>query len=184
VNILSLPDEALRNINPLQLEPIRNYDFALQIEGQNIGEVLIGGFSEIVGLSGNMENIDIYSGGQRQVMPWSRYSRNSEVTLRKGFTANRFLENWYHLKTDYDWGNPDYHRKVTIISLGQVALGIQYEVRAWVLLGASPVRWSLADLNSSGDNLLLEELVLQYQFLFPSKGIFDNALGRTLGLFQ
>jgi|GEM_PF-3988503 len=184
MSILDLPDRLLRDINPLQLAPIRNYDFAIQIEGRNIGEALLGGFSGVSGLGLGIDTVDVFAGGYGGVHKFNRHIRNKNVTLTKGFTVSRFLEEWLYMTARYDRGAPDYHRNVTIISLGQIRPDVCYEARAWTLLGAHPIDWKIDDLSSDGNNMLVESLILQYQHILPSKGIFDNALGEVLGLFQ
>jgi phage tail-like protein len=179
-----LPDRLLEDIDPLQLEPIKNHTFAVQVEGMIIGQALIGGFKEVVGLGRIAEEMSITEGGFKGRYRYNRRFQEKNITLRKGFTVGQFFEEWFEMASNYTYGHPDYHRNVTIILLGQWKPNINYEARSWQLINAAPVEWNVSDLNAESDQIAIEELILSYQGLKPTKSIFSHKIGEAIGIFQ
>jgi phage tail-like protein len=172
MGILELPDRLLSDANSRDLEPIRNYNFAVQIDGIDTGQVIVGGFNVVQGLGQMIETEPIYAGGYKGIHQFTRRVVNKNVTLIKGFTVNRFLEEWFEYTANYTRGMESYFRNVIIVGLGQYRPGQNFKARAWQLYKAFPIDWSAPEFNVDSNQLAVEQLVLSYQGIKRIKGEF------------
>lgn len=180
MNLFTIPDDILAAVKPVDLEPVKNFSFLVYIDGLLPGSFIISGFNEVVGLERSIDSIPIRSGGDSKIWNYNRGVKYSPVVLRRGLSVNRNLFDWIDEVANWDRGRPDYHRSVTIISLGQLKPDSSYEAWSWQLVKAAPARWGISDLNSSQNQLAVEELELSHQGIRKVKSVFDNTAGDIL----
>jgi phage tail-like protein len=75
-----------------RIDPYRGYNFVVQLDGTNVA-----GFSELGGLSFSREPVDYREGTDVPLHPrrLTGLSKFENLTLKRGFTDNRDLWNWW-----------------------------------------------------------------------------------------
>jgi phage tail-like protein len=141
------PKEAKRN------DPYGAFNFLVQI-----GDITVGGFSEVSGLKIETEVYTIKEGGMNYFeykLPKS--TKFSDITFKKGIT-NWELYNWY---LDVIYGN-------IVRKNGSIVLHDQEknEVLRWDFYEAYPIKWEGSTFSSSGNSVATETLVLTHHGLF------------------
>jgi phage tail-like protein len=164
--------------------PYGNFAFHVAFEGvdggcftpgEDVDEVLFGGFSEITGLEATMEHKVIKSGGRNygsaiRAGPVSF----GTVILKRGIVQSRHLWRWWSMFAGAD-NQPD-GRPIPAnrcnVSIGLIStIGSdpgdpQPDVRVgWLLRNAMPVKFRAGDLNAKGTDVAIEELHLVHEGL-------------------
>jgi phage tail-like protein len=181
MSLFAIPEDILAAVKPVDLEPIKGYSFLVHIEGLLPGSYILSGFNEVAGLEKSIDSIAVVSSGDSRVWHYNRGVKDAPVVLRRGLCVGRELYDWIEEVANWDRGRPDYHRSVTIISLGQLRVDANYEAWSWQLVKSAPTRWTLSGLNSGQNQLAIEELELSHQGIKKSRSVFDNVVGEILG---
>lgn len=139
-------------------DPFRGYNFAVEVEG-----LVAGGFSEVTGLSLDIEVQDYREGGvngfiHKRAGP-ARYSSN--LVLKRGITASKILWNWYW---DVVQGRID-RKNVSILLMDESG---QEKVR-WNFEQAYPVKWTGPDLRAGNSDVAVESVELAHKGLLNVK---------------
>ena len=136
--------------NPKRNDPYKSFNFIVEIDG-----IASAGFTECSGLSTETTVIEYRegSGGGIRKLPGLRKYTN--VTLKRGLTANRDLWNWYKSLTD----GILQRRNVSIILLADD----RTEVARFTLSQAWPCKWIGPALNAKGNDIAIEELELAHE---------------------
>jgi phage tail-like protein len=138
----------------LPVDPNRNYNFKLEIQG-----VTEGHFTACSGLGVRVKPIRYREGGIGQVVRAIPGSVDfSDVTLKYGLTKSRDLWDWL-MKTVA--GQVE-RRNVSIIVLEPNGAD---EGLRWNLLRAWPSEWRGAPLDAIGNHIAIEELTLAFDTL-------------------
>ena len=144
----------------LRDRPYACFNFLVDLgDGQTEGPD--GGFSEVSGLSQEVEVIEYRNGNARENAPMllPGLARTGRVTLRRGLIGSLRLWQWMAQVRD---GSVDALRTVTI--------SLQNEdhsatVMSWRLLRARIVKHVSGPLNAKGGDVAMEEIVLAFERL-------------------
>ena len=142
----------------VRTDPLRGYNFAVEVEG-----LVAGGFSEVTGLTLELEVQDYREGGvngfiHKRAGP-ARYSSN--LVLKRGVTASKILWNWYW---DVVQGRVD-RKNVSILLMDEAG---QEKVR-WNFEKAYPVKWTGPDLRAATSDVAVESVELAHKGLLNVK---------------
>jgi phage tail-like protein len=134
--------------------PYLNFNFTVDIGG---GDEL--GFSEVEGLSGEIEVIEYREGADRvnTARKLPGLAKYSNVTLRRGITGRTDLFEWWKSVRD----GQVQRRNVTITLLDEA----RQPVVRWLLRNAWPVKVEGPDLNATGNEVAIETLELAHEGL-------------------
>ena len=133
-----------------RLDPLRNFRFRLEIDGLQTT-----GFSAVSIGPTTTDVIDYREGTDAShVRKLSGLTRYGNVTLKRGVTTSLELYNWHQQIVN---GQLATNRK-------QVAIVVQDEAGAdvarYVISEAWPIKYEAADLNATGNDVLIETLEL------------------------
>jgi phage tail-like protein len=134
--------------------PYLNFNFTVDI---GVGEEL--GFSEVEGLSAEIEVIEYREGADRvnTARKLPGLAKYSNVTLRRGITGRTDLFEWWKSVRD----GQVQRRNVTITLLDET----RQPVLRWLLRNAWPVKVEGPDLNATGNEVAIETLELAHEGL-------------------
>lgn len=130
--------------------------FSLAIDG-----LTIGWFTGCSGLSLEFDAVTFKEGNGSTIVERKRPGKPkySEVTLKRGFTADKTLYEWFDTvvkssdKTPYKTGSIVVYDRT------------QKEVARWNLEQCWPSKLSASDLSAGSDEVMVEELTIQHEFL-------------------
>jgi phage tail-like protein len=143
----------------LRERPYCNHNFLVDL-GTGAPNEVRAGFSEVSGLSAELEVIDYRNGNDREntLRKAPGVARFSEVTLKRGVIGSTDLWQWFKAVSD---GNVE-RRTVTIQLLSEDRSAV---VMTWRLLRAFPTRYSGPTLTASGSETAIESLTLVHEGL-------------------
>jgi len=143
----------------LRLDPYLAFRFLVEIEG-----LIVAGFSEVSGLSAEVEPFPYREGGlnefQHQLPGPVTYPR---LVLKRGLTDIDNLWSWHQ----------DVRRGRIVRRNGSIILGgesIEHGLWRWNFVGAYPVKWSGPELRAESANVAVESLELVHRGI--TKGLF------------
>jgi phage tail-like protein len=130
--------------------------FALEIDSINVGW-----FTGCSGLSLEFDTVSFKEGNGSKIIERKRPGKPkySEVVLKRGFTADKAL---------YDWFDDVVEAKdATPYKTGSVVLydRTQKEVARFSLEQCWPSKLSVSDLSAKSDDVMIEELTIQHEFI-------------------
>lgn len=132
-----------------RVDPYKNFNFLV-----DIGGITQAGFSEVTGLSLEVEVIDYREGadksGVARKLPGRR--KVGDITLKRGVTKSDELQSW--IKNVMN-GVTD-RRNGSIVLLDDD----RTEVVRWHFIEAFPTKWEGPDLNATGNEVAIESLTL------------------------
>ncbi len=131
----------------------RNYNFVLKIQGQDIAY-----FTEVSGLSVDVETIEHHEGGAIAPRKLPGQVTYGDVTLKWGLTKNRELTDWLNSVVQ---GNVE-PRDIHIVL--RKPNGID-EATRWILHSAWPCSWRGANLSAKDNDVAIETMVLTHEGL-------------------
>jgi phage tail-like protein len=143
-------------------EPYSPFNFIVALGGdQGSGDLgtIIGGFSDVSGLSQEVKYAEYRNGNERvsTVRKIANTHTNDDVTLKRGLIGSNDLKEWLNTVRD---GTPD-PRTVTISLLDEARANI---VCTWTLRRAQPKKWTGPTLAAKGGGeVAMEELVLVHE---------------------
>ncbi len=83
----------------------------------------------------------------------------SEVVLKRGFTTNKTIHDWF--KEVVDAEKPTPYKSASIVLYDRQ----QAEVGRFTLEACWPSKLSVSDLSAGSDDVMIEELTIQHEFL-------------------
>jgi phage tail-like protein len=130
--------------------------FALEIDG-----LTLAWFTGCSGLSLEFDVIDFKEGNGTKVMQRKRPGKPkySEVVLKRGFTTNKVVNDWF--KEVVDAEKPTPYKTASIVIYDRE----QKEAARFSLEACWPSKLSISDLSSGSDDSMVEELTIQHEFL-------------------
>jgi phage tail-like protein len=135
------------------LQPYQAFNFAVEIEG-----LLVGGFTEVSGLEGEVEIEEYREGGVNgYVHRLPGGARYPSLVLSHGLTAMSTLWNWYHETTQ----GAIQRRNGTVMLLDTRQVPVMW----WNFRNAVPVRWTGPAFNAGSDEVGVESLELAHEGL-------------------
>lgn len=140
-------------------DPLLNFKFHAEIDG-----VLLAGFSEVSGLSVEMETEDYEEGGVNDyVHKLPKRAMYQNIVLKQGITYSSTLWNWIEdavtgkIKT----------KSGRIILMDHRGNAMWY----WTFEKAYPVKWSGTDLKANGSEVFIETLELAHTGIKKERGL-------------
>lgn len=131
-------------------DPLLNFRFHVEIDG-----MLFAGFSEVSGLSVEIETEDYEEGGVNDfVHKLPKRTKYQNIVLKQGITYSSQMWDWHRDVVD---------GKITAKS-GRVVL-MDYKgipMWYWTFDAAYPVKWTGTDLKSNGTDVFVETLELAH----------------------
>jgi phage tail-like protein len=140
-----MPAPAVRN------DPYLNFNFQVEMEGGGVA-----GFSEVELPEGRIEVIAHRTGSDAsnaRMLPGR--VEYDPLVLRRGFTADTTLYDWWHETTQ---GNV-IRRDVLVVLLNER----REEVARWRVMQAWPSKYATSDLQGLGSEVLIETLELTHE---------------------
>ena len=132
-------------------DPFYGFIFDVQIIG-----VIVGHFSEVLGLDVNTEFDEYREGGVNEfVHKFPRITNYNNLTLRKGMTESNFLYKWY---MDVINGKIE-RRQLSVILLNPA----RSPLKIWSFQNAFPVKWVGPELKSDSNSLAIESMEIVHQ---------------------
>ena len=154
----------------VRLDPYQRFNFVVEIEG-----LLVGGFSQVSGLEGEIEVDTHAEGGVNDFAhAFPRRTSYSNLVLSHGLTDIGTLWNWYYNVTQ---GIIE-RKNGTIMLLNRH----QYPVMYWNFRNALPVKWSGPEFDASSSDAAVESIELVHQGLV--KPLLSQVAGLGLGAAQ
>ena len=130
--------------------------FALEIDA-----LTLGWFTGCSGLSLEFDVTTFKEGNGKKVVERKRPGKPkySEVTLKRGFTTNKAIHDWF--KEVVDAAKPTPYKTASIVIYDRQ----QTEAARFSLEACWPSKLSVSDLSAGSDDVMVEELTIQHEFL-------------------
>lgn len=130
--------------------------FALEIDGLTLGY-----FTGCSGISLEFDVINFKEGNGTTIIERKRPGKPkySEVVLKRGFTADKSLYDWFKEVVDADKPTPYKTGAIVIYDRTQKAVARFSLDTCW------PSKLSVSDLKSDSDEVMVEELTIQHELL-------------------
>ena len=130
--------------------------FALEIDS-----VKIAWFTGASGLSMEFDVATFKETNGKKVIERKRAGKPkySEVTLKRGFTTNMDVHNWFKTVMDAEKETP--YKTASIVLFNRQ----QEECGRFNLEGCWPSKLTISDLSSGSDEVMVETLTIQHEFL-------------------
>ena len=130
-----------------RVDPYKNFNFRVEIDG-----IPSAGFSEVTGLSSEVECIEYREGGDLTVRKLVGLRKYSNIVLKRGVTKSADLQNWHRNVLN---GVTD-RRNGSVILLDDE----RNEVVRWNFFNAFPRKWDGPHLKGDGNEVAIESLEL------------------------
>ncbi len=185
MNLVDLPHEVAGRLNVLDLEPLKGFRFAVQIDGDIPGSQFVAGFSEVQGIQTEVDVRTIREGGNRTAHKFPRRSRDNPITFKRGMTLSRKLWDWSLETATWTKGLPDYTRSLSIFLLDDFAkpMGlVLYEAWRWDLQRAFISKWEGPRLNSMQNQLAFESITVQHHGITTGKGPLSGLTAESISM--
>ncbi|MBD2319437.1 phage tail protein [Phormidium tenue] len=137
-------------------DPYMAFNFAVEIEG-----LTVGGFSEVIGLSGKLELETYVEGGvNHHIHRFPKQMDYPNLVLVRGLTERDDLWKWYE----------DVTRGKIRLQNGTIILkdSKQSKVIAWNFKKAYPVAWEGPQLNATGTQVAFERMELVHRGVYKA----------------
>jgi phage tail-like protein len=132
--------------------------FAVEVDGLDLAF-----FTACSGMSLEFEVMEykniMKKGGVKTTTKVPGRAKYSEVVLKRGFTPSKDLHDWFKTVTDAKDKVP-YKTGAIVVYDRESA-----EVARFSLLNMWPSKMSVSDLNASTDEVMIEELTMQHEFI-------------------
>ena len=131
--------------------------FAMEVDGLKIGF-----FTACSGLNMEydiMEQTGITTDGKKITQKIPGKPKYGEVTLKRGYTPDKVLHDWFKEVTDSDKDTPYKTGSIVVFSR------TKKEVARFNLENMWPSKLSGSDLNAGTDEVMVEELTIQHEFI-------------------
>jgi len=187
VGLLDLPQSIIQYLNVLDLEKLKAFRFAVQIDGDFTGKEFVIGFADVQGLASEVDVKTVREGGYPGIHKFPRKARQGPLVLKRAMTFSRAMLEWYLEVRNWTKGKDDYTRSLSVFLLDAVTkpLGeVVYEVWRWDFFSAWPSKWQGPRLNAMQDSLAFESLTIEHSGIAEAKGIFSGQAGELLSVFK
>ena len=140
-------------------DPYRNFKFEVEIEG-----FVHAGFQKVSGIKSTTESIEYREGAENETpRKLTGQTMFDDVTLERGTSNNEDFLQWRNMifnvdNVDGNQGTEEGFRKDVIIYLKNKS---GTRVKKWKVLNAWPSEYSIGDLDASGNDVLIETMVLK-----------------------
>jgi phage tail-like protein len=130
--------------------------FALEIDSINVGW-----FTGCSGLSLEFDTVSFKEGNGSMIIERKRPGKPkySEVVLKRGFTADKALYDWFDEVVEASGPTP--YKTGSVVIYGRD----QNEVARFSLEECWPSKLSVSDLSAKSDDVMIEELTIQHEFI-------------------
>ncbi len=130
--------------------------FALEIDSINVGW-----FTGCSGLSLEFDTVSFKEGNGSKIIERKRPGKPkySEVVLKRGFTADKALYDWFDEVVEANGPTP--YKTGSVVIYGRD----QKEVARFSLEQCWPSKLSVSDLSAKSDDVMIEELTIQHEFI-------------------
>ena len=130
--------------------------FALEIDA-----ITLAWFTGCSGLSLEFDVTTFKEGNGKKVIERKRPGKPkySEVTLKRGFTTNMDVTNWFKEVVDAEKPTPYKTASIVIYDREQTEAGRFNLEQCW------PSKMKVSDLSAGSDDVMVEELTIQHEFL-------------------
>jgi phage tail-like protein len=131
----------------------RAFQFLIEIDG-----ITPARFQEVGGVDSTTDVIEYREGGDiLGPRKFPGQSKHSNVSLKRGYTSDKQLWNWYE---DVMTGRTEKIRKnISVIQIDMAGK----EVMRWNLFQAFPVKYTAPSFNAKGNDLSIETLEVAYE---------------------
>ena len=138
-------------LSALGHDPYMAYNFAVEIGG-----VVVAGFSEVSGLSSEI-NLESYEEGglNNYVHKFPKHTTYPNLVLSRGLVNIDLFYTWYQA-TSQGWIQ---QLNGTILLLNNQQIPVMW----WMFKNAYPVKWEGPQLNASSDDIAVERIELVHQ---------------------
>lgn len=187
ITSIPLPRNLVDRLNFLGLERLREYQFAVQIDGLFPGSKELLGFDSVVPLRDISDVREIKEGGFPGIHKFPKISSSIPITLSRGFTSGRSLWTWRKQVTHWTKGEPNYTRTMAIfvLDLSNIAVvPVRYEVWRFDIFDAWPSEWRGPKLDSMSNRTAIESVTIQHSGLVEGSSIFSDQAGNIISVFQ
>jgi phage tail-like protein len=137
--------------------PIRNFKYAMEIDGIQLG------FSEVSGYDSKVKEITYREGNEalNNVIKLPGLMEYGQITLKRGVDESQVLFNWI---------NETGSGKITKKTVTLTAMGDDGQPAAvWKVINAWPVSYTVSDFKGDGNEVVLETLVLTHEGMTRDK---------------
>ena len=138
--------------NPGCNDPYANFNFQVEIDG-----IVQAGFQEVSGLSVDVSVIEYREGNDKTnaVRKLPGLIRYSSIVLKRGFTQNNALWNWF--KTVLDGNVQRANGTITLLDTAR------NPVLRWRFREGWPSKWESSPLNAKANDVAIETLVIEHE---------------------
>ncbi len=145
---LFLPLAAIALMAPRRPDASGNTSFRLELDGSSLGL-----FASLDGPGVDIEIREFRAGGDpiSRKLPGRTTFRN--LTLKRGYVNQSFFETWIDQVRE---GAPNFRRNLSLVVLDRSG----NEVARYALFDCWPASWKLSSLDSKGNDVLIEEVVI------------------------
>lgn len=167
---------AVTSLLGIRNDPYTGFNFLVEIDS-----LLVGGFSEVSGLQGEVEVHEYREGGQNQYVHKfigpTKYLTN--ITLKHGITDIDFLWAWYNDVTKaIDEAKKVDRRNGSIFLLDRDRIPAMW----WNFEQAYPVKWTGPELNADSNTVAAESIELVHKGIIkPAASQLVSAVRGALG---
>jgi len=137
---------------PSRIDPYANFNFLVEIDG-----VTQAGFQEVSGLGAEVAVVEYREGDEkiRAVRKLPGLIRYSPILLKRGFTQDRSLWNWF--KTVLDGTVQRANGTITLLDSARTP------VLRWRFREGWPSKWEAAYLNGKSNDVAIETLIIEHE---------------------
>jgi len=135
-----------------RIDPYANFNFLVEIDG-----ITQAGFQEVSGLGAEVAVVEYREGDEktRAVRKLPGLIRYSAIVLKRGFTQDRSLWNWF--KTVLDGNVQRANGVITLLDSARTP------VLRWRFREGWPSKWEAAYLNGKSNDVAIETLVIEHE---------------------
>lgn len=132
-------------------DPYMTYNFAVEIGG-----VIVGGFSEVSGLSSEIELESYKEGGLNSyVHKFPKHTTYPNLVLSRGLINTDLFYIWYQATSQ----GLIQQLNGTILLMNNQQIPVMW----WTFKKAYPIKWEGPQFNASNDNIAIEKIELVHQ---------------------
>jgi phage tail-like protein len=194
IHLANLPKEISGLIDVIGLEPLKRFQFAVQIDGDIFGSQYVFGFDKIEGLGDTVDVMEIDEGGSPNKSKIPTGSTTQPIKIYRVMSFHRGMWRWFEDVRSWTKGKPDYHRTLSIFIIDHVHMpfgmvkfegqDIPFEVWRFDIFKAWPSEWSGPDLDSNVSEFARESVVIQHSGISEAKSIFSGAIASVASILQ
>lgn len=182
-----LPYDIKSIFNVIDLEKLKVFKFAIEIEGSFPGIKFYAGFNSIKGISSAVDVREVQEGGFRGKHSFPRRVQMMPLTIVRGMTFSRDLWNWHQEVINWTRGKGDYRRNMSIYILDSIfpfGEEVAFEVWRFDVFDAWPSQWDGPELDSMKEEIAFESIVIQHKGISEARSIIGDQTAEVISLLQ